>query len=305
MIRYALAAQALKFFSLNSATRKLYRSIGNLRGGKSRATAVKPHYIQRANSNLAYLEKYGAIGHGKVAMELGTGWVHWEALFTRLFYDVEFILFDVWDNRQFGGFKFYCSELRRRIATEVDRPREQIERAQTLLDEILTFDSFEAVYQRLGFRYVLNQTGFLDAISDNHLDLIISSDVLEHVPAKAVTELFAAMYRTLKPGGFIAHQIVPADHLLIYDKSVSGKQYLRYSDFVWRAFFENGVQYFNRIQHSEWVEKVRAQGFDILCEEITARIDVSDMKISKRFHNLPQSDLEATVTHLVAQRPAL
>jgi len=304
MLKYVLAAQALKFFSINDATKKLYRSIGNARGGNKRSTEIRSHYIQRANNNLSYLEKYGAVADGMSVMELGTGWVHWEALFTRLFYDVRFTLFDVWDNRQFPGFQFYCRELRRRLAGEVDRPADQLRRAESLLDEILTLSSFEAVYERLGFRYIINPTGSLDDIGDQTLDLIISSDVLEHVPAVAVPTLMTAMFRVLKPGGVSAHQIVPADHLLIYDGSVSGKQYLRYSDTVWRAFFQNDVQYFNRIQHSQWVDGFKQHGFEILCDEITAHIDISNIKVSERFRALPQSDLEGTVSQLLARRPA-
>lgn len=304
MLKYVLAAQALRFFSINGATKKLYRSIGNARGGNTRSTEVRPHYIQRANNNLSYLEKYGAIADGQSVLELGTGWVHWEALFTRLFYDVRFTLFDVWDNRQFPGFQFYCRELRRRLANEVNRPEEQLRRAEALLDEIAALSSFEAVYERLGFRYIINPTGALDDIGDQTLDLIISSDVLEHVPAQAVPTLLTAMFRVLKPGGISAHQIVPADHLVIYDSSASGKQYLRYSDTVWRAFFQNDVQYFNRIQHSEWVDGFKRHGFEILCDEITAQIDISNIKVNERFRHLPQSDLEGTVSQLLARHPA-
>ena len=38
-----------------------------------------------------------------------------------------------------------------------------------------------------------------------------------------------------------------------YDTSVSAKNYLRYSDAVWKRWFENRVQYFNRVQRREWL----------------------------------------------------
>ena len=119
MLKYQLAAIALKAFSLNSATRKAYRWIGNRVGGKARSQWIKPSYLQRAHENLRFIEQRGAIADGMQLVELGTGWVHWESLFTRMFYDVKITLFDVWDNRQFGGFIHHAQQLRDREIEKV------------------------------------------------------------------------------------------------------------------------------------------------------------------------------------------
>ncbi|MFY7744445.1 MAG: hypothetical protein ACOVQY_03415 [Erythrobacter sp.] len=42
--------------------------------------------MTRADQNLAFIEQHGGIRDGMKVLELGTGWVHWEALFLRAFY---------------------------------------------------------------------------------------------------------------------------------------------------------------------------------------------------------------------------
>lgn len=303
MLRYVLAAQAFKLFSLNAATKSLYRGIGNHFGGKSRASGISPHYISRAHTNLLAIEQAGGVADGMQLLEMGTGWVHWESLFTRLFYDVRVILFDVWDNRQFDGFHRYVVELRGRLAKEVDRPPEAIARAEALLDELATLDGFDAVYQRLGFTYLIDPVGSLAKVPSQSVDLIISSDVLEHVPASAVTISIGDMARVLKPGGLAAHQIVPSDHLVIYDRSANGKNYIRYTDAQWKRWFENDVQYFNRIQRPEWVRLFREAGFEIVVDEIVSSTDISGITPSASFAGCSREDLAATVTRLIARKP--
>jgi hypothetical protein len=304
MIRYWSAATALRLFSLNATTRRGYRWLGNRVGGSTRAKRLPAHYIRRADQNLRAIEALGAVGDGARIMELGTGWAHWEALFTRLFHDVDAVLFDVWDNRQFAGFMTYARELRHRIADEVDRPAAAIARAQALLDSIADCPSFDHVYDRLGFRYVIGPDGSLDALADNSLDLIVSSDVLEHVPVDAMPVLADAMRRVLRSGGTSAHQIVEADHLCIYDRKVHTKNYLRYSDRVWNAVFANQVQYFNRMQHGEIRDVFVRAGFAVTGEDVISRCDLRSITVDQRFAHCSRDDLEATVTRLIVRKPA-
>lgn len=303
MLKYALAATALRLFSVNDFSRGAYRRLGNIAGGKRRQRAINPSYITRADGNLAYIEKFGAIADGMSVMELGTGWVHWEALFTRLFYDVEITLYDVWDNRQFDGFRNYARSLREQLADQVERPPAAIARAERLLDELAALTSFDAVYERLGFRYVVDQSGKLDSIAADSIDLVISSDVMEHIPADTLPRLIGDFARVLKPGGAVAQQIVEADHLRIYDRAVHGKNYLRYSDRQWRRWFDNGVQYINRLQHSDFVRLFRQGGFAVVAEEIVQSDDTSVLRIDPRWAGYDKADLDATVTRLIA-RPA-
>ena len=86
--------------------------------------------------------------------------------------------------------------------------------------------------------------------------------VLEHVKRAALPTLIGETERVLKPGGWAVHSIDTADHLEHYDRSVSQKLYLTFSDETWIRLFENEVQYINRMQRGEWLELFNATGFD-------------------------------------------
>lgn len=303
MLKYHLAAFALKAFSINSATRSAYRWLGNQIGGRARSKSIKASYLQRAHENLRFIEENGAIADGMQLVELGTGWVHWEALFTRMFYDVRVILFDVWDNRQFTGFMHYAQQLRARMAAEIDRDAEAIARAEALLDQVLACDSFDEVYRLLGFSYVINPTGSLQAVADDSVDLVISSDVLEHVPANAVPVLAADLRRVLRPGGHNSSQIVFADHLTIYDRAVHPKNLLRYSSARWKLLYENDLQYVNRLQPSDFRKAFTDAGLVIDAEVIVDRCNLEGLQIDPAFARYPRVDHETVVNRIIVHNP--
>jgi hypothetical protein len=126
--------------------------------------------------------------------------------------------------------------------------------------------------------------------------------VLEHVPTKYVPDLVNNMYRKLKPGKYTIHQIGIDDHLAHYDRKASQKQYVQYSDRTWRTFFENEVQYFNRLQMSEWLDAFRSAGF-ILEESIVEATDIASLKIASRFADYSHEDLACTILTLVYRKP--
>ena len=303
MIRYFLAAQGLKAFSMTPGTRRAYRAIGNRIGGRKRAARINPSYIRRASENLAWLEQALDIAPGMTILELGTGWVHWESLFTRLFHPVRIVAMDVWDNRQFDGFRRYCEDLATRLDTEVPRPEGERQAARALLQRIARCPDFETVYRELGMRYVVEPSGRLNFQETGSVDAIISSDVLEHVPAEAFQTLVEDMFRVLKPGGVSSHQVVPADHLCIYDRSAHPKNYLRYSNRTWRAFFQNEVQYVNRLQASQIRAMFERAGFEDIRLEVTERAPLGDLPLAAEFAGLDRDDLECAVFRMAARKP--
>lgn len=303
MLKYRLAAAGLKLFSANGATKTAYRKLGNAVGGRKRRRSINPAYLQRADGNLRHIEAHGGVRDGLRLLELGTGWVHWEALFTRLFYDVRVVLFDVWDNRQFPGFQHYASELRHRLRTEISRDPSAIARAETLLDRILQTRDFAEAYDLLGFEYLMEPSGSLGAVADASIDLVISSDVMEHIPRDGVAAMISDLARIVRPGGRTAHQIVFTDHLTIYDHAVHPKNYLRYSDRQWQRWFENGVQYVNRLQPSDFNRLFRAAGFEIEAETTVQTCDSSQLYIAEPFRAYQMEELNIAVNRIITRKP--
>src|SRR5260221_11946207 len=104
MIKYLATAAALKCFSSTPLTRASYRSLGNRVGNKRRSAGTMPgYYAERVKRMLRLQRQHGPVKDADRIMELGTAWLHWEALTLRLFYDVKAALFAVGDNSQLRG----------------------------------------------------------------------------------------------------------------------------------------------------------------------------------------------------------
>jgi SAM-dependent methyltransferase len=303
MVKYLATAAALKFFSCTPATRSLYRQLGNRVGNKRRSSGALPgYYPERVKRMLRLQKKYDIVRDGDRILELGTGWLHWEALTLRLFYDIEAVLFDVWDNRQLGGLKNYLRQLRPLLNNGFELAGAASKRAQSIIDRILPITSFDELYELLGFEYVIEDSGNLKQFSSDSFRLVVSGGVLEHVKRETLPKLIRETSRILKPGGLAVHSIDTADHLEHYDQKVSPKMYLSVSEEIWTRLFENEVQYINRMQRGEWLDLFERNGFERI-EEESRRVDISKLKLAKRYQQMERSDLECTVLKVALQKP--
>lgn len=302
MLKYVIAAATLKALSLTPLTRRVYRSLGNAIGGSTRASGNMPaHYIHRVNAILMLHRRYGVPRDGDRLLELGTGWVHWEALVTRLFFDIEAVLYDVWDNRQLDALKGFITQLEGALDT-LDADTTQLDRARRLIPHIKAVGSFDALYRLLGFTYHVDHAGELNGLEAGTFDYAISTTVLEHVQRASAPALVQGIARALKPGGFSNQYIDIKDHLAYYDSTASPKQYLRYSDTTWRRFFENDVQYFNRIQIPDWRAMFEQAGLELIDEENRA-VNLDGLPIATPYRDLSPEDLRCGDVRLLHRKP--
>lgn len=303
MLKYKMTAAALKAFSLSPQTKRGYRFLGNTVGQQKRIQGgLDWHYIERAKLLLDFCHRHQAIQPGDRLLEIGTGWVHWESTVLRLFHDVEITLLDVWDNRHFAAYKLYCQKFAEVVDAEIPMEQAQHERVHMLLAKIQDARSFEEVYSFLNFTYVVNPTGTLDIFPDQHFALIFSSNVLEHIEKSILPDFIRDFYRILRPGGHSIQQIDLGDHLSYYDRRAPVKNYLRYSDKTWKRFFENDVQYFNRVQKSIWLELFQAAGLE-LAEMEAVDTDLTALPIDQSYQHMNPEDLRCWTLRVVHTRP--
>lgn len=198
-------------------------------------------------------------------LELGTGWTHFYGLFLRLLFPVQLVLFDVQDCRQFDTLR---SRFRRLASlVHVCLPEEYQERSDEIRSmalDIAASPSLEHLYDRLGLEYVVRESGGLHEFGDGEFSMVFSVDVLEHVARNRLAETIGSVRRVLAPGGISAHQIGVDDHLAHYAPGMSPKAYTEFSDTVWRLFFENRLQYVNRVQACEFEKAFEEAGFTLV-----------------------------------------
>ncbi len=288
---------ALKGFSCAPLTRRIYRELGNNLGEKKRVSAPMPaYYLERINRMLRIARTYGVPRDGIKLIELGTGWCHWEAITTKLFFDVHGILYDVWDNRQITALKNYVEQLDNSL-DKLDIDSEQRYFAHKTIAKIKEVADYDELYRLLGFEYVLDPVGKLSQLEKESFDLVVSAGVLEHIYAKDAPDFVDTIGTLLKSGGYSVHSII-----YLYDRTVSPKQYLQYSNWLWSLCFENNVQYINRIQRSEWLELFRKAGL-MLVEEESEQEDLSGVKVAKDYQKYEESDLRCGGLQLVHRKP--
>jgi cyclopropane fatty-acyl-phospholipid synthase-like methyltransferase len=303
MFKYMTTAAVLKAFSLSPQTKRGYRLLGNTLGQKKRIqNGLSRQYIDRAKHILDLCNRYLTIRPGDRFLEIGTGWVHWEATILRLFYDVEVTLFDVWDNRHFAAYKHYCRQFSEIVHTEIPLEPSKREHVHDLLKGIQKAQSFDEVYALLNFTYTVNPTGTLDIFDDASFSLLFSSNVLEHVERTILPAFTRDFYRILRPGGFSIQQIDLGDHLSYYDRRMLTKNYLRYTDNTWKRYFQNEVQYFNRVQKPLWMEFFRAAKLELVDVE-SVDVDLGTLPISKSYREINIRDLRCWTLRSVHTRP--
>ncbi|MBN2121413.1 MAG: class I SAM-dependent methyltransferase [Candidatus Omnitrophica bacterium] len=303
MIKYFFIAILYKFFSISSLTKKIYRYLGNIIGARRRAEkGLTQAYLERASRFLNICRKYDVFRPGSRAFEIGTGWVHWESIFVRLFYDVEIALFDVWDGRQFKALKRYFGDLAEIIDEEIHFiDLKQHVRVHNLLKSIASVSSFHELYDLLSFRYIVDSRGFFYSFKDVLFDCIFSANVLQHVKKDVLPEYISEFYHILKPGGYSIHLIDIGDMLSYHVKGVSFKKYLSYSDVIWKRCFDNDIEHINRVQRSEYLAIFQKAGFELVEEEFTVT-DLGSLVIDKMYEKLSRQDLECRNLWLVHRK---
>jgi cyclopropane fatty-acyl-phospholipid synthase-like methyltransferase len=300
MMRYMLFAAVLKLSSLMPG---LYRLLGNTFGERMRTRhGLDQARVERIQRMLDLGQQY-QIQDGDRLLELGTGWLHWEALAVRLFWDVEITLFDVWDNRQFSSLKGHAAELAEVIDNAINMTPEQARRAHNVLDVITSANSFDDIYQTLGLEYVVEPSGSLSGLPEDSYDMVFSFNVMEHVDRAILPDFIKGIRRVMKPAGYSIQWIDISDHISNYAPGTHRKNYLRYSDAVWRSFFENRVQYFNRVQRSEWLSLFQEAGLELI-DECSTYTSIDSLRVSSHLKHLSQQDIECLSLEVVHRKPA-
>lgn len=134
-------------------------------------------------------------------------------------------------------------------------------------------------------------------------DCVMSSEVLEHIPAEDVQTILQEVYRILRPGGVAVMQIDYTDHYARGDGRVSRFNFLRYADSEW-AKYNNSFQYVNRFRHADFRRMFTACGFTLM-HEAPRHVEASDelvRNLAERFKAYPREELFVETAVIVAKK---
>ena len=149
------------------------------------------------------------------------------------------------------------------------------------------FESANIVYKAPGDA---QQTG----LSNDSIDIVFSTDVLEHVPEKTIYNITLESKRILRSTGCAFHHIGLDDHYS-YVSDISKVNFLKYPEWLWRLLVKNKISYHNRLREKEFFEIFKSCGSQV--EVVFNKIDsnslkaLKTMKINKRFSGMSHDEL--------------
>lgn len=181
--------------------------------------------------------------------------------------------------------------------------------------------SFPTSLDHIDFEKLVNEIEYLAPcgsdkipLPDNSLDLIYSTDTMEHLPK--TEETIKEMKRLLVPGGLAVHQIDMSYHrkfpnpleLLKHSEEDWRKITNQYGsgvgvDDIWQRKFRGEI-YCNRLRTSDFVTLFKESNFEILEITPTAVFDPKHINVNlldKKFLHKTLDDLSVTMVRIVAR----
>jgi hypothetical protein len=137
-------------------------------------------------------------------------------------------------------------------------------------------------------------------LEEETVDMVYSQSVLEHVNDPAAT--YNALYRWLKPGGFMSHVIDFRSHVTAKDWN----GHWACSDSVWRLIKGKRPYLLNRQPHSVHINLMQTCGLEVICDiKTTDTSGIERKSLSTRFHTMSDDDLITSWAFIQAVKKAL
>lgn len=160
---------------------------------------------------------------------------------------------------------------------------------------------------RFGIAYVAPRDARATGFDAKSVDLVTSTNTLEHIPARDIPPILRECRRLLRPDGVFSSRIDLADHYSYFDRGLSPWNFLRYDDARWR-WLNSDLLYQNRLRRPDYLGAFAEAGLGIV-DEVASRPDdaglaeLARLELADRFRGYALDDLAVTALVLVA-RPA-
>ena len=142
------------------------------------------------------------------------------------------------------------------------------------------------------------------ALPSATVELIVSNNTLEHIPAHTLAEILAAWRYLAAPDAVLDHFIDLSDHYAHFDHSIGEFNYLRFSPATWRVF-NNRLQYQNRLRASDYGRLFERAGFSVVSQEGErgSEAELAQVKLAAPFKRYQREDLVVLRSWLTAVAP--
>lgn len=133
------------------------------------------------------------------------------------------------------------------------------------------------------------------------IDFVISNHALEHIPASVLRTILSELHRVVAPAGIVSHYVNTSDHYEGFDHSITAYNYFRFSTAQWK-WFNNSLQYQNRLRPSDYRRMHMESGFKILeSQESPGSLEeLARVRLAAEFRAYAPDDLAARNLWIVA-----
>ena len=141
-----------------------------------------------------------------------------------------------------------------------------------------------------------SKTDFPDAA----FDACVSTNTLEHIPEKNITEILLEVHRLLVPNGILTAKIDYSDHYSHTDRNISKLNFLHFDELKWRKYNHNS-HYQNRLRHYDFLNIITNCGFEILEEHVENEEPNPPRELIAKYMDAPKS-WKSTGGYIVAKK---
>jgi SAM-dependent methyltransferase len=225
--------------------------------------------IRRGCEVIDLAAQAGQSVRGRTVLEIGTGWRPFLPLLLWLAGSKRVVTIDVnpWLSeayaletcRAIGEHLPLIADLLHADLTDLRARYEQGLQGKRTLHELLAAAGIEYRYPGDAARTML---------PGESVDIVSSSNVLEHIPPDALLDIHTESLRILRPNGIVIHRVNPGDHYANADRSITTANFLRYSEREWRWYGGTGLSYHNRLRCYQHVELLGKAGFTVVIDRV-------------------------------------
>lgn len=242
-------------------------------------------------------------------LELGTGWFPYMPIVAFLFGARDIVTVDLnpWLSNE---------TLRKTIKSILDK-EEKIKVNLNFDSEILNsrFSVLKSIYNdncefrltldRLGIKYLSNYN-VCNLEVDEKFDVILSSNVLEHIEINALSKIHAHLLNVVSDKGIAVHRYNPADHYAYLSGSTIS--FLTVPDWLWRFYRQGGIAYHNRLRtrehaslvsNNDWVIKLWADAIDNKAVEL---LEGKKVNLNNRYNEMDLDEICAYYSWFVLSK---
>ncbi len=161
--------------------------------------------------------------------------------------------------------------------------------------------------RRFGITYLAPSDARATGLPEGSIDVVTSTETLEHIPPAEIEAILLESSRILRPGGLFCAAIDMQDHYSFFDPGVGPYEFLRFGDRRWRLI-NSSIHFQNRLRRSDYLAIVAKSPFEILFDEPLSPTEddlrlLGRVSLAPRFRSYAPQDLATRSTLIVLRRP--